>query len=52
MWCNVTVDSGTHKAIGFKNINNALRIAADNSIPTDKILNTKSVKELHTFFNK
>lgn len=47
-----TVDSDTHNAIGFKNINNALRIAADNSIPTDKILNTKSVKELHTFFNK
>ncbi|MCZ2695827.1 PHP domain-containing protein [Bacteroides fragilis] len=47
-----TVDSDTHNAIGFKNINNALRIAADNSIPTDKILNTKSAKELHTFFNK
>ena len=47
-----TVDSDTHRRIGFKNINNALRMTDDNSIPADSILNTKSAKELYAFFNK
>ena len=42
-----TVDSDTHSFDGFKNINNAIRIAEDNNIPPDHILNTYKRDELN-----
>lgn len=45
-----TVDSDTHKEHSFKNINNAIRIAEDYSIPTELVLNVKTMKELKIIF--
>lgn len=47
-----TIDSDTHTEHSFKNINNAIRIAEDNLIPAEKILNVKPLNELNLFFNK
>lgn len=47
-----TIDSDTHKGYSFKNINNAIRIAENHSIPPEQILNTKSFSELEYIFRK
>lgn len=41
-----TVDSDTHKNQSFKNINNAIKIAEDYSIPIERILNIKDTNDL------
>lgn len=41
-----SVDSDTHSPNGFMNINNAIHIAYDNNIPSEKIINTWSLQEL------
>lgn len=41
-----SVDSDTHSQNGFININNAIHIAYDNNIPSEKIINTWSLQEL------
>ena len=47
-----TVDSDTHSFEGFRNINNAIRIAEDNHIPSERILNTYKKEELECLFFK
>ena len=47
-----TVDSDTHSIEGYRNINNAIRIAEDNHIPSERILNTYKKEELDCFLKK
>lgn len=47
-----TIDSDTHSLEGFRNINNAIRIAEDNHIPPERILNTKKKEELIFLYYK
>ena len=41
-----TVDSDTHSFEGFRNINNAIKIAEDQCIPPERILNTFQLERL------
>ena len=41
-----TVDSDTHSFEGFRNINNAIKIAEDQCIPPERILNTFQMESL------
>lgn len=48
-----SLDSDTHTQKSFYNINNAIRIAEDNNIPIESIINLKTKTELFkTTFNK
>ena len=45
-----TIDSDTHTRNGFKNINNAIKIAEDYSIPNNQILNLFAWKDVQEYF--
>lgn len=47
-----TLDSDTHTANSFKNINNAVHIARDFGIPADRCLNTLNIQALEKFIRK
>ena len=47
-----TIDSDTHSLEGFRSINNAIRIAEDNHIPPERILNTHKKEELNLIYFK
>ncbi len=47
-----TVDSDTHSHEGFRNINNAIRIAEDKHIPPERILNTYQKDNLDFIYRK
>jgi len=45
-----TIDSDTHSPAGFRNINNAVRMATDCKVPPESILNLKSADEIQAIF--
>ena len=47
-----TIDADTHSSAGFNNINNAVRIAEDQGVPAERILNTFELEELQCYFKQ
>ena len=45
-----SLDADTHTSNGFKNINNAIQMALDSNIPSDRIINTFDLVKLKDTF--